>query len=312
MADETGPGLSDARRRIDRVPVVHDRVVRCLNRYKTRPYAGYLLAGPYLAYWFALFLLPLVFTLIVSGYENVAGGTVTATLTLANYATVFASDAYLRVLLVTVGVATVATLVAVAGAYPLAYFVAFSPRRRTGPLVAALVAALLAGSVVRALGWFVLLGPGAPQSVGAEVLDGRLLHTSWGVTVAVASVVLPVTVLVLARSLRRVDAALVEAAYALGGSPLQSFVYVTVPLSVPGVVSATVVTFVLSMGAFAVAVFVGPAVPMLAPAVYASTAETNWPLAAALAVVLGGVSLALAAVRGYAVAELSVDGGDGP
>jgi putative spermidine/putrescine transport system permease protein len=293
------------------VPLVHGQLVRLVRHFKKKSYAGYLFGGPYIVYWFALFLLPLVLTGLVSVYTNVPGGTLVPAFTLSNYVTVLTSTAYLRVLALTIAVATVATIVAVVGSYPVAYAVTFPPWRHVRLIVPAVAVALLVGNLVRALGWFALLGPGTvAESVGTDVLGWPLMHSSVGLVVAVASVVMPVTVLVLVRSLRRVDELFVEAAYTLGSNPVQAFVYVTIPLSLPGVVSATVATFVLSMGAFAVAVFVGPSVPMLAPAVYASTVESNWPMAAALAVVVGAIALVAVFLHGQAMRALAVDGRD--
>jgi len=252
---------------------------------------------PYLLFMSVFFLIPVLYMLVISFYTNIPGGTMEPTLTLENYQTIFGSDRYLNTLIVTVRISVIATLLALVFSYPIAYFIVFSNFRYSAALILLVVSPLLVGTVVRAFGWFALLDRSGliTQFISLFGIEYILLNTEIGLTIAIASVLMPFSVLVLLSDLYTLDTNLIQAGKSLGGTPLQTFCYVTLPLSMPGIIGATLISFILSMGTFATAVFVGmPHVPMIAPFIYEAAAEQlNWPLGAALSFVLLAVSLSL-------------------
>ena len=307
MSDETRTGVDVAgsRERAGRtVPLVHERLQAFVRRHKERSYAGWLLAGPYLLYMLGLFFLPIAYIFLVSFYQNVPTGTMEPALTLQNYVRFFTTPQYLSALVTTVEISVVSTLFTVVVSYPVAYFIVFSDWAYSKVLVLLVIAPMLVGNVVRAFGWFALMGSSGVvnQVLGVFGFQYTLLNTWPGLVIAISSVLMPFAVLILMSVLYTIDTELIEAAHNLGGNRVQTFLYVTFPLSLPGVIGATLIAFVLTMGTFATAVFIGePNVRMIAPAIYRTTStDLNWPFAAAMSFVLLAVSLALVYV--YTVA----------
>ncbi|MCO8245304.1 ABC transporter permease [Haladaptatus sp. AB643] len=310
MSDGTGTG---SRWNFDtqRVPLVHERLRSFIQRHKNESYAGYLLAGPYLVYMLLLFFLPILYLFVVSFYHNNPVATMVPGFTFDNYVKFFSSELYRRALFVTVEISVVSTLFTIIVSYPIAYFIVFSNWRYSKALVLLVIAPMLVGNVVRAFGWFALMGSSGiiNQLLGVFGVQYTLLNTKPGVILAISSVLMPFAILILMSVLYTIDRELIEAAFNLGGNQLQTFLYVTLPLSLPGVIGATLISFVLTMGTFSTAVFIGmPQVPMIAPFIYdAATTDLNWPLASAMSFILLAVSLVLVYLY-TKVADIQVGG----
>lgn len=281
--------------RMNRLPFGHERLRAFIQEHKKESYAGYLLAGPYLLYMILLFFVPIGYIFLVSFFHNVPTGTMEPGFTLDNYVKFFQSGLYRDALVTTVRISILSTLFTVIVSYPIAYFIVFSDWRYSQALILLVIAPMLVGNVVRAFGWFALMGSSGAinQFLSLFGVDYTLLNTEPGLIIAISSVLMPFAVLILMSSLYTLDGEIIEAAYNLGGNQLQTFFYVTLPLSLPGVIGATLISFVLTMGTFATAVFIGmPQVPMIAPFIYSvSTTDLNWPLGAAMSFILLAVSL---------------------
>src|SRR5262249_50668943 len=122
-----------------------------------------------------------------------------------------------------------------------------------------------------------------------------LIRNQLGVTVGLTYFVLPFVVLTLASILQRLDVTLEEAAQNLGADPTRTFLAVTVPLALPGVLGAASLAFALSVTAFATPLILGgTAVRMIATVVYDQVLFVhNVPLGAAISMVALGVTLAV-------------------
>jgi putative spermidine/putrescine transport system permease protein len=300
MSDETRSGVGVGRKREESggtVPFVHERLREFIQQHKDESYAGYLLAGPYLLYMLLLFFIPIGYIFVVSFYQNVPVGTMEPAFTLENYVEFFTTPQYVNALYTTVEISIVSTLFTIVVSYPIAYFIVFSDWRYSQVLVLLVIAPMLVGNVVRAFGWFALMGSSGVvnQVLSVFGMQYTLLNTKPGLVIAISSVLMPFAVLILMSVLYTMDTELIEAGYNLGGNRLQTFLYITFPLSLPGVIGATLIAFVLTMGTFATAVFIGePQIQMIAPVIY-QTASTglNWPFAAAMSFILLAVSLVL-------------------
>lgn len=280
----------------------HKRLLSFVQEYKDSKWAPLLIMSPYLLYMGVFFAIPVLYMFVVSFYTNVATGTMEAAFTLENYVTVFTTSLYVDTLYLTVEISLVSTLIAILISYPIAYFIVFSSWKYSKVLILAAVAPMLVGNVVRAFGWYALLDQSGlvNQIINLFGVDYTLLNTKPGVIIAIASVLMPFAVLILLSNLFSINQDLLQAGQSMGGNPLQTFWYITFPLSMPGIIGATLISFVLTMGTFATAVFIGmPQVPMIGPQIYqAAAAGLNWPLGAALSFVLLAVSLVLITVYG--------------
>jgi putative spermidine/putrescine transport system permease protein len=155
----------------------------------------------------------------------------------------------------TVGLAVAATITNVALSLPLAYFIV---RLRSNAwrfvVLILLLVPFLMGDVVRAFAWYILLGR---HGVVKWVLDGvgiddvTLLGHLWSVWLGMIQVGLPIATLVLLPAMRRINPDLERAAATLGASRWKTWRLVVVPLARPGLVSAAIICWVLSMTEFA-------------------------------------------------------------
>lgn len=249
-----------------------------------------LLVLPNLA-WLALFMLgPLLTLLVISfrGYE--AGRGIQDSWTLAHYVN-FLTDAYhLEILGRTMRLGVVVTLWCLALGYPLAYGLS---RLRGFPralLYFVVLLPLLTSAVVRTFGWMILLSNNGFLNrtlMDLGILDDpiRFMYSMNGIVVALVQVLLPFMVLALDAALLNIDPRIVEAARNLGAGGLRVFLQVTLPLSLPGVLSGSVLVFTLAVSAFVTPSLIGgPRVPVMATLIYQQGMSLlNWPFGGAIA-----------------------------
>jgi spermidine/putrescine transport system permease protein len=155
-----------------------------------------------------------------------------------------------------------ATLIALLIAYPLAYAIAFRGGRWKNALLLAVVAPFFTTYLIRTIAWETILGDESPivdtlKAVGVIGEDGRVLATAGAVIAGLTYNFLPFMVLPIYASLERIDAGLIEAAKDLYASARQAFWRVTLPLSAPGVVAGTLLTFIPAAGDFINVIYLG-------------------------------------------------------
>jgi spermidine/putrescine transport system permease protein len=160
------------------------------------------------------------------------------------------------------GYAGIATLIALAIAYPLAYAIAFKAGRWRNVLLLLVVAPFFVSFLVRTLAWKTILADDgfvvhALQAVHVLGPGGRLLATPFAVIAGLTYNFLPFMTLPLYASLEKLDPRLVEAARDLYSTPFVAFRRVTWPLSLPGVVAGTLLTFIPAAGDFVNAQLLG-------------------------------------------------------
>jgi len=198
------------------------------------------------------------------------------------------------------GVATVAALLL---AYPLAYTIAFKAGKWRNALLFAVVAPFFTTYLIRTLAWETILFDESPVT---EILDalgmapeGHVLATSGAVIAGLTYNFLPFMILPIYASLERIDVRLIEASKDLYGSAAQSFARVTLPLSAPGVVAGTLLTFIPAVGDYVNAQFLGGVGNRMIGNVIQSLylTQSNYPAAAALSFLL--MALIMVAVFVY-------------
>jgi putative spermidine/putrescine transport system permease protein len=225
--------------------------------------------------------------------------------TLASYARFLGDPYYLRTLLLTLKLSLVTTLCALVLGYLVAFQLVRSIRSRTLRRVAYLVvvAPLFTSSIVRSFGWMVSLGNAGfvnrlLRDLGLVDTPVRLMFNELGVVIGLTHILLPFMILSIAAVLQSIDHTLEEAAMDLGANRLVTFLTVTLPLSLPGVVAGSLIVFSLAMSAYVTpAVLSGgrfKVVPMLVYEQYVSVFD--WGFGAAMSVVLLGLTLAITAL----------------
>jgi spermidine/putrescine transport system permease protein len=204
--------------------------------------------------------------------------------------------------------AAIATAIALLISYPLAYWIAFRGGRWKNVLLLFIIGPFFVTYLIRTLAWETIL---SDQGVVVRILkdigvlgpDGRLLATSVAVVAGITYNFLPFMALPLYVSLEQVDTRLIEAAEDLYASKATAFRRVTLPLSMPGVVAGTLLTFIPAAGDFINAQLLGtPDQYMIGNVINSRFNELqNYPAAAAISLILIAAILALVAVYTRAV-----------
>jgi spermidine/putrescine transport system permease protein len=262
----------------------------------------YLLLAPGIAWLGLFFLVPLLYL----GYQSLQSGVYPSfdfTWEFSNFSDALSDyrEQFLRSFLYA-GIATTASLLL---AYPLVYWIAF----RAGPwrnlFLLAIVAPFFVSYLIRTLAWLNILadeGPVVGILRGVHLLGGNegLLFTTFAVIAGITYNFFPFMALPLYVALEQVDERLLEAAKDLYASPTQTFLRVTLPLSSPGIVAGTLLTFIPAAGDFINAELLGtPKQQMIGNVIQAKFLESlDYPTAASLSFVL--MALILVALLVYA------------
>lgn len=259
----------------------------------------------------ALFLVPLGIMFVYS-FWTTRNFQIVTEWTLANYRTFFDSWTYPKVLLRTLVTAAVITVLTMVAAYPLAYFIVRYAQRWQKVLLAAVVLSFWTSGLLRAYAWMALLGDIGIINKGLRALGlidspvPFLLYSPFAVVLVMTYFSLPFAVITIYASLEKMDWALVDAASDLGASPLRAFWHVTLPQTMPGVVSGTVLTFVPLMGMFFVPMLVGDASSvMIAPLIANQMQAFQLGLGAALSFIVAVVVMVALALSWH---YLDLDG----
>ncbi|MEF8894474.1 ABC transporter permease [Halodesulfurarchaeum sp.] len=289
MADRFSAGISYLRE--------HDRLA-----------TGLLVSPPY-AFLLLFFALPLVAMLLIS----FRAGTVDGPWTLENYRQFLFTEVYRVILWRTFVITVKVTVIVVIVGYALAYsIVRFS--RRTTLLLLLVILPFWTSYIIRMYAWINIL-----QSDG--VLDSTLslvglppvglLYSETAVLIGFTYVWLPLAILPFYASLANMDPDLIEAAKDLGAGPVKAFFTVTLPTTINGVVTGTILVFIPTFGSFLTPRLLGGTNNVMIGMIVENQFKTafNWPFGAAIGMVLSAIVVALLIAAGKAGANLI--GGEG-
>jgi len=206
------------------------------------------------AVWLGLFFVFPFLSLLATSMYDPAGSALTGydmTWRVQNFVEAFADyNVYLVRSLIYAGIATFLCLIL---GYVLAYAIAFKAGRWKTILLVLVIAPFFTSFLVRTLAWKLILGDdgwfvNALQTIHMLPPDGRLLATPFAVVAGLTYNFLPFMILPLYASLEKIDHKLLEASGDLYARPFQTFFKVTWPLSLPGVVGGTLLTFIPATG----------------------------------------------------------------
>jgi spermidine/putrescine transport system permease protein len=256
----------------------------------------YLLLLPGLGWLAVFFAAPLVVMFI----ESLKSGTIDTGFTLtwefSNYSDALSdyNEQFLR----SFEYAGLSTLLALLIGYPLAYVIAFRGGKWRNALLLAVIVPFFITYLIRTLSWETILSDDGLvldvlRGIGIVSEDGRLLDTTVSVVAGITYNYLPFMILPLYASLERIDGRLLEAGYDLYGRRRDVFLRVTLPLSMPGVVAGTLLTFIPAAGDFINAELLGtPRQFMIGNVIQSRYLEVaDYPTAAALSFLLMGFML---------------------
>jgi len=253
---------------------------------------GLFLISPANIYLFVLIVIPLLMVTVLSFLSRGEYGQVVFKFNPDNYARLF--DAiYGKIMIFSLGVGVGTTVLCLLLGYPVAYYLARASARTRSLLLFLILLPFWTNFIIRIYAWMMILRSGGFLDsilMGMHITRGPLdlLYTPTAVMIGMVYEFLPFMVLPLYTSLEKVENSLLEAAADLGAPPWKAFLRVTLPLSVPGMIAGTILTFIPAMGMFVVSNLLGGAKTILIGNVIQNQFLTarDWPFGAAASMVL--------------------------
>lgn len=222
--------------------------------------------------------------------------------TLSVFGLAFPSNAYVRVLWITLQIALVTTIFTLILGYPVAYALSSVSAARANLLMILVLIPFWTSILVRSYAWMVLLGQEGiinEALIALGVLEEplRLLNTRLAVYLGMIHILLPFMILPLFAVMRGIDRNLMLAAGNLGAPPSAVFRRIFLPLSLPGVAAGCLLVFILSLGFYITpALLGGQRDVMISMLIQQQVSQLNWGIGAALALVLLVMALGIYAV----------------
>jgi len=287
---------------------------------RRRRLAAYLMLSPGGLYLVIGFLVPLVIIVILSlssgGGLFSSGGKTTFTWEWSNYSQALTENwkIYLR----SIAYAAIATTLCISLAYPMAYWIAFYGGRWKATLFMMILVPFFVSFVIRTVQWNFILGTngllfGPLKNLGVIPQDFHVLRTPVAVIAGITYNYMPFAALPLYVALERIDRRLVEAAKDLYATKQTSFRKVVLPLSVPGIFAAVILTFVPATGDYVNSTILGgPGTTMIGQIIQDYFLVRHlYPVAAAMSVILmlGMLVLALAYARALGTEDSTLAAG---
>jgi len=250
------------------------------------------------AIWLFLFLIvPLILIFIYSFLSRDMYGSITYQFTLSNYERFF-EWAYLRIFLRTILYSFLVTITCLLLAYPFAWQMSCTPKRIRSILLVLLMIPFWTNSLVRTFAWMTLLRTeGIINSflISTGIIESPfpMLFNEGAIMIGLFYVLFPFMVLPLYVSMDKLDANLLEAAADLGAGSFHRLIHITIPLTMPGIVSGSLIVFISSSGMFAITDLMGGAKIMFLGNLILNQflSARNWPFGSAVSTILVFISL---------------------
>lgn len=267
----------------------------------------WVLLVPVLLFLGVFLVLPFVLLLLLSFRDVDAMMNTLDTYSFSQYVEVFSSDIYLKTIGITLWTALKTTVLCLVMAYPAAYLLVKAPTGRLRALFyILLVSPLLTSVVIRTFSWIVLLSQNGivNEALISMKLIEKPLPLLWNmnaVIIAYVQVMLPFAVLPLAGSLSEMKPDLKFASMSLGAGRLRTFFFVTLPMTVPGLLTGAMIVFSLSAGSYITPLLVGGRMqPLLPLSIYQQVMQVfHLPLAAAMSITLLAVVSVVIGILGF-------------
>lgn len=259
--------------------------------------------------WFSVFMLIPYALLLYTSLGKVDDMRFIPGLSFDNFVRVFTVDPYLGVIIKSARIGLMTAVFSAIVAYPLAFFLAFHVRSSRFKFLIYLLVIVpwWASYLVKAYAWKTILGSGgilnvALQKMGLTDEPVRIfLYNEFSVVMTLTYIFTPFAVLSIYAQLERIPTSLIEAARNLGAGGWMIFLRIILPISVPGVVAGSIITFSLAFGDFVAPVLVGGPESVMVSNVVINLLGVafDWPMAAAIGLVIITLGLLLISASGW-------------
>ena len=247
----------------------------------------------------------------VSNMISWTNGLPTLKLNFANYQFIFSDALYVKTYISSIKYALITTLICLAIGYPFAYFMARAPKHVQPTLLMLIMLPFWTSFLLRIYAWKTLLvSNGVINNVlmSLHIINAPLemMNNSFSLTIGMVYSYLPFMILPLYANLSKLDLRYLEAAADLGTSPFKAFWLITVPLSKAGIIAGSMLVFIPAVGEFVIPELLGgPDTLMIGRVLWDEFFSNNdWPMAAAVAVVMIALILVPMAILNKAEAKL--------
>ena len=275
-----------------------------LDRWLARNGKRLVIAIPLI--WLLIFFLAPFFVVLKISFAEIArarppysplfsweDGRLLVTLSFYNYKFLLDDSLYIFSYLSSIKIAFVSTIFALLVGYPMAYAIARSTDRWRNILLMLVILPFWTSFLLRVYAWIGLLkGNGLINNVliAIGIIDEPLilLQTDFAVYIGIVYTYLPFMILPLYANLSKLDTSLLEAAQDLGAKPFVTFLTVTLPLSVPGIIAGSMLVFIPAIGEFVIpALLGGPDTLMIGKVLWNEFfSNRDWPVASAVAIAM--------------------------
>lgn len=263
-----------------------------MEKKTKKKYGLFLTVLPLYAFTICFVVGPLVYMIALSFATNGAGSDTIWNFTLDNYKKI-AEPVYLKSFVQSFQLAITSTVLIMLLGYPFGYFMAKLSDKGKRRMMLLIMIPFWTSSLIRMYGWIIILQAkgvlnGLLMKLGLIQDPVKILYSYPAVVIGMVYALLPFMVLSVYSSVEKMDWSLVEAARDLGAGRVRAFFDVTLKLTLPGLLTGVILSFIPSMGLFFIADILGGNKIVLVGSVIQDqvTRGSNWPFAAALAVVL--------------------------
>lgn len=250
------------------------------------------LISPVVIWMLCFFTIPLILVFVCSFLSRGQYGEIVYTFTLGNYVRLI-DPLYLKILGDSMMVSFFTTFFCLFLGYPFAYFITKMPKNRRPVLLMMVILPFWTNSLVRTYAWIILLR--SEGIINSYLLQFGIIHqplqmlyNMGSVMVGMVYMLFPFMVLPLYASIEKLDKSVIEAASDLGASPTKTFLKITLPLTLPGIVAGSLLVFVPTLGYFFIPDLMGGSKIMLISNLIKNQFLTarDWPFGSAISVFL--------------------------
>ncbi len=259
---------------------------------RSEAFRGYSLLSPTLGFMLLVLAVPVVILIVISFWTQVYLD-FDKTFSLTNYIAYFQKPIYNKLLWKSIRISGAVTIATVVLAYPMAYFIAFKVTKQKLIWLILITVPFWTSYLLRVFSWKIILGYHGVINSGLASLGlikeplQFLLYNPTAVVITLAHAWAAFAILPIYVSLEKIDRSLLEAATDLGDGPAMRFLRVTLPLSMPGVIAASLLVFIPTVGDYVTPKLVGGTTGIMIGNVIQSMfgKANNWPMGAALSVI---------------------------
>ncbi len=226
-------------------------------------------------------------------WERAPDGTLEIIASFDNYLFLLSDSLYVSAYLSSIKIAAISTVLALLLGYPIAYYIARSPEPRRSILLLMVILPFWTSFLLRVYAWIGFLRrDGVINNILSwlGVIDEPLvmMQTDFAVYIGIVYTYLPFMILPLYATLVKLDDALLEAASDLGATPTVTFLTVTLPLSLPGIIAGSMLVFIPAIGEYVIPTLLGgPDTLMIGRVLWDEFfSSRDWPVASAVAIVM--------------------------